>query len=131
VIVHRAAAECLRALEPRAKASRRVMMRTRFQLIVRGIVQTHVNSSFDDHRFDDTLELFCDRTVEFWDLDYRASALRMILSDQVPPDQLAKAIREVGHQSAEVTRRVILWTHGEWEEWKVCFRSGRVCFPRR
>jgi hypothetical protein len=86
-IFRRAAAECLKGLEPRVKAIRRVMMRAWFQRAVWRVVnpEYHGWEIIENHDNIRAQEAWCDfyeSTLEFWDLDHKASALRMILSDE-------------------------------------------------
>jgi hypothetical protein len=96
-IFRRAAAECLQALEPRVKAIRRGMMRAWF----RRAVWRAVNP--DNHGFNingnirarEAWENFEESALKFWDLDYKASALRSMVSDHVLLDQLSDLSKEV------------------------------------
>jgi hypothetical protein len=73
-ILHRAAAECLKDLEPCVKATRRVMVRRRFQFMVWQAVTPN-----DFTRLQLAEGYFIGSAINFWDFDYKSSALRVIL----------------------------------------------------
>jgi hypothetical protein len=45
---------------------------------------------------------FLDLTLRFWELDYKAAALRMVSNGQVPPHAVEKAVREIWGKTGRV-----------------------------
>jgi hypothetical protein len=127
VILHRAAAESLKVLNPRIKAVRRMMMRTRFQQAVWRVINTDLPPWIADERSgaEDAWMGFYESTLDFWSLDYRASALRSILSDQIPLDRLfelsRQIVRQVSHWCDEI--------HARPPQRRVRFGTKRAPFP--
>jgi hypothetical protein len=84
IIVHRAAKECLKALEPRVRATRRIMVLARFRAAVWDMMGYIPTLEWNDKRTEAGWDRFLDLTLRFWELDYKAAALRMILNDRWP-----------------------------------------------
>jgi hypothetical protein len=95
IIVHRAAKECLKALEPRVRATRRSMVLARFRAAVWDMMGYIPTLERNDKRTVAGWDLFLDLTLRYWELDYKAAALRMILNDRWPQNAIEKAAREI------------------------------------
>jgi hypothetical protein len=54
-------------------------------------------------------------TLRFWELDYKAAALRMVLNDQMPPHTIEKAVREIWGKTVEEIKKGVVRLGGQWE----------------
>jgi hypothetical protein len=95
-IFHRAAAECLKIVESRIKASRRKMVRARFQHAVWKVMNpdTEIWDIDDDIPAKDAYYRYHLSAMEFRHFEANDLALRRILSDHILLDKLIKKSEE-------------------------------------
>jgi hypothetical protein len=119
VIVHRAAKECLKALEPRVRATRRIMVLARFRAAVWDMMRFIPTLEFECKdkrpRAEAGWDMFLDLTLRFWELDYKAAALRMVSNAQVPPHAVENAVRDIRGKTVDAVKKGVVRPDEQWE----------------
>jgi hypothetical protein len=54
-------------------------------------------------------------TLRFWELDYKAAALRMVSNAQVPPHAVENAVRDIWGKTVEEIKKGVVRPGGQWE----------------
>jgi hypothetical protein len=117
VIVHRAAKECLKALEPRVRATRRSMVLARFRAAVWHMMRDIpiLAIEWNDKRTEAAWDLFLDLTLRYWELDYKAAALRLISNGQMPLHNVEHAVSDISGKTVDAIKKGVVRPDEQWE----------------